>query len=141
MRRAALIAAIALALGGCGGGDGDVSGRAKEALQPHVDEVRLAAANRNAGQLRTDLQELRGAVDVLEAEGELSEAGATRIRRQADVVEQQTASITTTTTAAPRRTAPSGVVRGRVEEKPTKGKDDDEGKRKAAEAVGGEGGD
>lgn len=131
MRRVpALAAAAVLVLSACGGGADGVSDKATAELEHHITQVRTSAAASDPARLLANLTEMRTAVATLKAQGELSEAGAAAILKEADAVQQQSALITPPTTVRP---APAFVAdnddgpqdRGRGKNK----KDDGEGHR------------
>ena len=109
---AALTTVLALgafgALGGCGGGDDDISTSARDRLAPLVAHVRSAAEGFDPYGAALAIADVRNTVKQLRADGEIGDLRAQAILAAAAGVERRIALVpTTTTTTAPPPPEPS----------------------------------
>jgi hypothetical protein len=104
---------IALAVGGCGGGNSAPSSQVSAQLVAEVGRITTAAQAHDVATTTARLADLRKSVLLLRSQDDLSDAAATRILNAADVVQADlgllapstTTSTSSTTTATTATTA------------------------------------
>jgi hypothetical protein len=106
-----MVAALALGLGACGGGDGALSKDASALLTAQVRLARDAAAQGDAATALVRLDGAREQLDRLERAGEVSSTRATEIAAAIDAakaaVQTNITAPTTSTTSPPETEAPT----------------------------------
>lgn len=130
MSRSRLAPLLLLVLIACGQESAGIGETASAVLDPLVQQVRSSATSGDRAGAASALAEVRGAVDELRQQGDLSEAGATRVLAAAAEVETGLSSLTAptvpTTQVAP--TTPPDTGRPTGPTRPTKPpKDNDNG--------------